>query len=471
MKKKILLVLLILNISPIFVIAQTSISTDTVKTNALETIGKGIQSINEKSSKLEEIEKSLQSINEKTLKIEDVKALLEENKKEEKNSPIWLITLIVSLYVGIFIFLSIPARNIQDIPLAMGKLLSTKLNIIIFLCFLGIVIFFIPIWSDDIRNFYLISICNLFLIFFCVIYSINSLNMKNLIQKLFMSDPKAFKNSIEFYVNKEDFAKAYNLFNSITLNDENNNELFNKLKMKLNLKKDCSKTIEKSISAIQSVFEDENLVYKKITYRDFFKIYIEILFKTNNLKFIKKETNKFLIHIAGLRKLDWEYSQKLYENGNENLVFIVEQSVKNSYIDERNELIQFLMEKLMLFSFRLIEDQKVNSIRYMFAEMKKIILLKEFSESHFQILNNELKKILARKHSDMKINHIIMYFLYRVIINCMIKNISSNLIIDLIKNEHDFVVNKCSDAHWSKYLTDFKETNTKQEIAEILKQY
>ncbi|OQA71764.1 MAG: hypothetical protein BWY33_01950 [Candidatus Dependentiae bacterium ADurb.Bin246] len=460
MKNKVLLLLLILNVFPIFVVAQTNISTATVNIDNLKQI-----------EILEKIESNLQSINKKSLNVEEIKTLLKQDKKEEKNSPIWMITLIVSLYVGIFIFLSIPARNIQDIPLAMGKLLSTKLNTIISLCFSGIAILFIPIWSDDIRIFYLIIICNLFLIFSCVIYSINSLNMKNLIQKLFMSDPKAFKNSIEFYINKEDFAKAYNLFNSITLNDENNNELFNKLKMKLNLKKDCSKTIEKSISAIQSVFEDENLVYKKITYRDFFRIYIEILFKTNNLKFIKKEINKFLIHIAGLRELEWEYSQKLYENGNENLIFIVEQSVKNSYIDEKNELIQFLMEKLMSFSCRLIKDKKVNSIRYMFAEMKKIIFLEKFSESHFQILNNELKQILIKKHSDIKINHIIMYFLYRVIINCMIRNISSNLIIDLIKAEHDFVVNKCSDSHWSKYLNEFKKTNTQQEVAEFLKQY
>ena len=230
MKKKILLVLLFLNILPIFATAQNVVSSDTAKTNVLKTIEKDIKSINEKSSKLEEIEKSLKSINEKTLKTEDVKVLLEENKKEEKNSPIWMISLVISLFVGIFIFISIAMSNLKHVPYAIAKLMRKELSVIIWICIGCIILFFlITIFcSKCIVLFQIITIISFLLAGWMVRRLIIYLNINNLIKPIFKSNPIEVKDTLEFYINKREFNIVYDLLNAIKSEDNNFFKVFKK---------------------------------------------------------------------------------------------------------------------------------------------------------------------------------------------------------------------------------------------------
>ncbi|MEA5001410.1 MAG: hypothetical protein VB017_05960 [Endomicrobiaceae bacterium] len=456
MKKKILVALLIFNVLPIFVVAQTSISTDTVKANTL-------QEIEILRNEIASLKDNIKSIDEKPLKNEEIKALLEKDKKEEKNSPLSLITLIVSLYVGIFIFLSIPAGNIQNIPPVMGKLLSRKLNVIVFFCLLGIAISFI---TSDIKVFYSISI-NLVIMMMCVRSAINSLNVNNLIQKLFISNSKAFRDSIEFYVNKEDFARAYNLLNSITLDDVNNKKLFNKIKIKLNLKKDCSETIAKSISEIQSLFKNENLVYKKIICRDFFRSYMDLLFKTQDFEFIKKQVDSFVAIFAIFMKQKGEYYQKLYENCSENFVFIIEKAIKDISVSKEEKFIDSLIDRFITYANVMIEYNKTDSLRYMFEEMIKVVRSKEFTEDRFLVLKPKFLKMLKCRSEE--VNDILMFFLHRVIRNRMGKKVSSVLIDELVDRQYKFVFEQCNDRkHWNTYLNEYRGIDNQKEVKEIL---
>jgi hypothetical protein len=171
MKKKVLLVLLILNIFPIFAVAQTSISTDTVKTNTL-------QEIEILKNEINNFKNDIKSINEKSLKTEDVKALFEKDKKEEKNSPLWMIALVVSLYVGIFIFLAISIESMKNFPYSVVQLLERKLKAIILASFIGIGILVLFIFlSDDSSVYMFFTLVNIVIAGICATKSIEYLKI------------------------------------------------------------------------------------------------------------------------------------------------------------------------------------------------------------------------------------------------------------------------------------------------------
>ncbi|MDD5102133.1 MAG: hypothetical protein PHH62_04015, partial [Endomicrobiaceae bacterium] len=281
------------------------------------------------------------------------------------------------------------------------------------------------------------------------------------------SRPDRFKDSIEFYLNKEDFDMAYNLLNSIKLDDVNNNKFFNKIKIKFNLKKDYSKTVAKSISAIQSLFKNENLVYKKIIYRDFFRSYIKLLFKTQDFKFIEKEVNGFWSLSAIFMKQKGKYYQKLYENTAENFVFIIEKAIKDINISKEEKFIDSLIDRFITYASVMIRYNKTDSLRYMFEEMIKIVRSKEFTEDKFIILKHHFLEILKSGSKD--VNDILMFFFHRVIKNRMGKKVSSVLINELLEHQYNFVYVKCgSRAYWNRYLKEYRGIDNQKEVAEIL---
>ena len=462
MKKKILLLLLILNIFSIFAVAQTSIFTDTLKTNA-------VQEIEILKNEINNLKNDIKYINEKSLKTENIKALLETNKKDEKKSPIWVITVIVSLYSGIFVFLVVAVGHIKNIPPTLGEILGNALKRTVLICIFFIIVLFLCIFYNISWLLLPIAVINFILLTYLAVISIEYVNIRNLTWKIFKSRPDRFKDSIEFYLNKEDFDMAYNLLNSIKLDDVNNNKFFNKIKIKLNLKKDYSKTVEKSISAIQSLFKNENLVYKKIIYRDFLKSYIKLLFKTQDFKFIEKEVYNFVSIFAVFMKQKGEYYQKLYENCVENFVFIIAKAIKDINVSKEKKFIDYLIDSFITYAFVMIRYNKIDPLRYMFEEMIKVVRSIEFTEDNFLTLKSKFLKIFNPRTKD--VNDILMFFFHRVIKNRMGKKVSSGLINELLEHQYNFVFVQCKDSeHWNTYLKEYLAINN-QEFAGILKQY
>lgn len=490
MKKKILLILLFLNILPIFATAQNIVSSDTttVKIDNSQQIR-----ISNLKKEISNLKKEIQVINKNSLKIEDGKSILEQNKKDSRNSPIWMIGLVVSLYVGIFIFLSISVANIKNIPPSMGLLISVELRSIVFVCILGIIMFFTLIFLFDcfrdiveylcegriwlpkffyyeISCFYIFTILNFMIAAWSVRRSIKCLNIYKLTERIFQKNPEGFKDVIEFYINKKEIAVLNNILNSILTN------------IKLKKKK---KKIEESISKIRCLFDDESLVYHKSLFKDVFKKYIKILFATQDVKFIKSEIDIFFRNISGLEQHHWEHPRKLYENANESFVFIIEEAIKDNYMNKKESFVNKMIVRFTIFTVLLIRNKNIDSFRYVVNEMKRIMMSDEFSEKHFIVLKNHFKRIFdynqksykvildeQKKKEEKEINSIIIYFLYKIIVSCVSKNVSSDLIICFIEDSYNFGFLKCKEySLWIDYLKKMTRLKTQKTVNSKINKY
>jgi hypothetical protein len=241
-------------------------------------------------------------------------------------------------------------------------------------------------------------------------------------------------------------------------------DLFKNIQIHLSAEK-----AKESIFEFQDLLKNENLVYEKIIYRNFFRTYIEILFQTRDFVIIEKGVNGVLSFSAIFMKQEGEYYQKLYEDCSENFVFIIEKTIKDINVSKEEKFIDSLIDRFITYASVMIRYNKTDSLRYMFEEMIKVVRSKEFTEDKFLILKPKFLRIFKPKSED--VNDILMFFFHRVIKNRMGKKVSSVLINELLKHQYNFVYIKCgSKAYWNRYLKEYMAINN-QEFTEILKQY
>lgn len=457
MKKKTLLMLLFVWMLPVFAIAHDAVSSDTTTVKIDES-----QKIAVLENSVADLQKNVRLIEyTKSLKAEDIENLLDKYRKAEKNSPIRIITLIILLYVGVFIFLTVSVGNIQNMAPALGLLLEKTLKKRFIWAFSGVIIFFIFIFiSDNVYLFIALTILNFMLATYIIMTSIHSLNLHTLMQQMFENNQDAVKDTIEFYINKREFTAAYNLLNSLKLYTEKYGS--NKIKDK-----------HKSIKDLQALFGNENLVYNKIIFRDFFKIYIDILFNTKDGGLISSIVKIFLRNIDKIYERNDEYYVKLYENGTENIVFLIEKTIKFKNINNTNkeQFMQFLIIMFVKFLRRSMDDNRKGDVNYILEDILKVIYMAEFTEQMVKMFKHEFTDLLIVRDIK-KINHMLMFFEHRLIKNCIKKEMSASLIDEFIKLHYNFVFLQCNDAkHWNKHLTEYKKMSNKEEVIKFLAQY